>query len=96
MTNSVIQDAIILILESHEGEIAGTEALANEANCINNKTYLLQCVRIVQSNGHVQIIPSNGGRGHKTIYRCTSSRCNKCPRTCKRNRNQPGLPRKIR
>jgi hypothetical protein len=78
--SSVISDAIIQIIEQHGDEVHGTAKLADDAGCVNQKSYLIKCAHVLQSNGQIVIIPSRGGRGRKTVY--------------KRNRNQPGLPRK--
>jgi len=77
---STIQDAIIIMLEEMGGEFKGTEELALALNAPKNWT--IKCVRVLKTNGEIKIIPARGGRGHRTVY--------------KRNRNQPGLPRKTR
>jgi len=78
---SVIQDAIIIVLDEHGGELWGTEEFA--LTLCTSKTYLIKCARVVQANGQIQIIPPRrNGRGHRTGY--------------KRNRNQPGQPRRMR
>ena len=78
---SVIQDAIIIVLDENGGEMQGTETLA--LTLCTSKTYLIKCARVVQSNGQIKIIQARrGGRGHRTVY--------------KRNRNQPGQPRRKR
>jgi hypothetical protein len=76
---SAIQDAIIILLDEHGGELRGTEELALTLG--TTKSWTIRCVRIMQSNGTIKIIPPRCyGRGHRTVYR--------------RNRNQPGLPRR--
>lgn len=78
-TLSTVRKAIMLVLDEN-GEIAGTESLACTLNMNNSKSYVIRSARILQNNGELIIIPSNGGRGKKTIY--------------KRNRNSPGQRRK--
>lgn len=78
-TLSTVRQAILLVIDEN-GEIAGTETLACTLNLNNNKGYVIRSARLLQRAGVLTIIPSNGGRGKKTIY--------------KRNRNQPGVPRK--
>lgn len=75
---SVIQDGIIIMLDENGDEIKGTEKLALMLS--TTKSYVVKCARIVQSKGLIKIIQARGGRGNRTVY--------------KRNRNQPGLPRK--
>ena len=60
-------------------DYAGTERLVKSTNCMN-KTWVRHCLYKLERAGLITII-RGGGRGHKTIYR--------------RNRNQPGLPRKV-
>lgn len=81
MTNqpqSPVTESIIIVLETNGGEIKGTEQLALAVN--SPKHYIIKCARAIQRRGLITIVPSNGGRGNKTVY--------------KRNRNQTGLPRK--
>lgn len=80
-TLPTVRRAIVLILDDNE-TIEGTETLATELNMINSKSYVVRSARILQTEGEITIIPSRGGRGLKTIY--------------KRNRNQPGQPRRTR
>jgi hypothetical protein len=75
---STVRDAILIMLDEHDGEIHGTELLARHLNA--DKPWIIKCVRVIESDGQIEIIPSRGGRGHRTIYR--------------RNPNSPGLPRK--
>jgi len=72
---STIESMLAQVL-AERGEIVGTEIFALEINA-RNKAWLR---RVVRRLGWVIIIPSNGGRGNKTIYR--------------RNRNQPGQRRR--
>ena len=76
MTSQTIE---IILKTIANNPVIGTEQLQNITNT-RRRSYLLKCVRTLQHDGLITIIPSNGGRGHKTIY--------------KRNRNQPGMPRK--
>jgi hypothetical protein len=80
-TLPTVRRAIVIILD-HNEIIEGTETLATELNLLNNKGYVIRSARILQDAGEITIIPSRGGRGLKTVY--------------KRNRNQPGLPRRKR
>lgn len=61
------------------GELHGTEEIALTIKA--PKWWLIKIARRLMTSGEIEIIPSNGGRGHKTTYR--------------RNRNSPGQPRKI-
>lgn len=79
MTNSQAIESILIIIDNNDGEVQGTETLQIATN-IRRRSYLLKCVRAIQSVDLITIIPSNGGRGRKTVY--------------KRNRNSPGAPRK--
>ena len=74
-----IKNAILFVLDEQE-EIKGTETLAHLLN--TEKKYILKYARIIEAQGMIQIIPSTPpcGRGHRTVY--------------KRNRNQPGQPRR--
>jgi len=82
---SIVSTEIIKAVEENDGEIKGSEKLADELNYRNNKTYMLQCARAVRALGELEIVPSNGGRGRMTIYRCPFSKCLHCPRrTCAR------------
>jgi len=74
---SRISNLILIALEDNDGEIHGTEDLASLLGVPANKSWLRRHARTIPS---IQIIPSHGGRGNKTIYR--------------RNRNSPGYPRK--
>jgi hypothetical protein len=80
MTTRVPIRNIIIVLEDNGDEIQGTDALAMAISTLNCKSYVLRSARLAELRGEITIIPSSGGRGRKTIY--------------KRNRNQPGLPRK--
>jgi hypothetical protein len=75
---SGIREAILIILDENDGEIQGTEKLAQQLNA--GKPWLIKCVRVIERLGHITIIPSRGGRGNTTVY--------------KRNRNSPGMARK--
>ncbi len=75
---SLVIKAIIAAIETNDGTVLGTETLALEVGAA--KHYVIKCARVIQHNNLITIIPSSGGRGRKTIY--------------KRNRNQPGSPRK--
>lgn len=75
---STIQDAIIIVLEQNGGELKGTEELSLMLHV--QKRWTIKCVRVLESNGQIQILQSRGGRGKRTVY--------------KRNRNQPGMARK--
>ena len=77
--NSQVVEIILRTIDSNKGTVSGTEYLQHITN-IRRRSYLLKCVRAIQHDGLITIIPSIGGRGRKTIY--------------KRNPNQPGLPRK--
>jgi len=77
---STTSQIILVVIDEHGGEVEGTETLALAAN-VRRKSYLLKCVRALRHNSLITIIPSSGGRGRKTIYR-------------RRNRNQPGQPRR--
>lgn len=76
--NSQVINAIKQTIEQHGGTVEGTETLSLTVG--TRKWYLIECTRAMQRDGIITIIPSIGGRGRKTIY--------------KRNRNQPGKPRK--
>ncbi len=78
MTSQLIR-TILVILDNNNGELQGTEQLALDLNAPKNWT--IRCVRRLNEDGTITIIPSRGGRGNKTVYR--------------RNPNQPGLPRKL-
>lgn len=80
-TLPAVRRAIVIILD-HNETIEGTETLATQLNLLNSKSYVIRSARILQDAGEITIIPSRGGRGLKTVY--------------KRNRNQPGLPRRTR
>lgn len=78
-TKSIIKQAILIVLDENGGELQGTEKLQLCTNA-HNKTWFINCVRVLEENGQLQIINApRGGRGNRTVY--------------KRNRNQPGLPR---
>lgn len=76
-----LKHLLIASLEEHGGEISGTESLANLIGAIR-KSWLIQQARIIARDGKIEIIPSRGGRGRKTIYRV--------------NRNSPGYRRKVK
>lgn len=76
-TLSTVRKAIMLVLDEN-GEIAGTETLTLAIN--TRKYWTIINARRLEAEGEITIIPSNGGRGKKTIY--------------KRNRNSPGQRRK--
>ncbi|MBI5950191.1 MAG: hypothetical protein HY865_00925 [Chloroflexi bacterium] len=80
LTNST-HNQIILVLEERGGEVQGTEALALALGALNCKSYIIRSARRLQSDGEITICKSCGGRGRKTTY--------------KRNRNQPGNPRRV-
>lgn len=77
---SAIRDSIIMII-NHEEEIHGTEQLALALNA-KDKHWLIVNARTLSDQGEIEIIPSSGGRGRKTIY--------------KRNRNSAGMARKVK
>lgn len=70
----------ILLVLDERGEVCGTEHLSLTINA--HKRWTIQNARILASQGEITIAPSRGGRGIKTVY--------------KRNRNQPGIPRRKR
>lgn len=76
-TLSTVRQAILLVLDK-TGEVHGTECLSLAINA--PKAWTIVQLRRLQDQGEIRIIPSNGGRGRKTIYR--------------RNRNAPGGKRK--
>lgn len=82
MTNnqSTVRNAIIITLEENNDQVEGTENLTLMLNAGNSKSWIIRSARVLQSNGQISIIRSNGGRGRKTVYR--------------RNRNSPGQARK--
>ena len=77
MTSAITKQIEGMFAEKEE--IAGTEDISLDLNCIN-KVWVLHCLHTLEQAGLITII-RGGGRGHKTVYR--------------RNRNQPGLPRKV-
>lgn len=78
MQKSQVIASIKAAIEAHGGTVQGTETLSLIVG--TRKWYLIECTRAMQRENIITIIPSIGGRGRKTIY--------------KRNRNQPGQPRK--
>lgn len=80
MTNNKtgLRDAILIVLDDDGGETHGTDSLASRLNA--GKPWLIKSVRVLEKDGELTIIPSRGGRGHRTIY--------------KRNPNSPGQPRR--
>lgn len=77
--HTAIRRAIVVIIDEQD-TVEGTCALAEKLNMLNTKSYLVRSARILADQGEITIIPSRGGRGIKTVY--------------KRNRNQPGQPRR--
>ena len=73
---------VILVIVNERGEIQGVGALAEEIPC-ERKTWVLEQLRKLEAEGLISYTPSKGGRGNRSIIR-------------KRNRNAPGLPRKVR
>lgn len=73
--------AIVEELNSQD-EIRGTEHMSYGLLGCSNKSWTIKKLRELMDDGLLLILPSRGGRGHKTIY--------------KRNRNSPGSPRKVR
>ena len=82
MRDRSITEGILVFIESHDGEVQGTEQLTIALSTINCKGYVIKHARMLQADGEITILPSAGGRGNKTIY--------------KRNRNQQGIARKSR
>lgn len=78
MSKSQVIQTIIAVIEDNGDALQGTEALALQVGAA--KHYVIKCARVIQHDNLITIIPSNGGRGRKTVY--------------KRNRNSPGAPRK--
>jgi len=77
---SHIMQAIIFLIDD-QGEVQGTERLALALNALNMKSDVISYARRLQASGQITIIRSCGGRGNQTVY--------------KRNRNQPGIPRRL-
>lgn len=71
MTSQIMQ-AIILVIDHEGGELKGTEQLALTINA--KKTHVIKWVRALQHDGKLRIVPSRGGRGHRTVYRSTTAR----------------------
>lgn len=65
---SDIAFAILEALHQH-GEIRGTEKLAELLHRISDKRHVYAQALILYRRGMIEIIPSTGGRGKKTIYR---------------------------
>lgn len=80
MQESKLMPMIIVILDQHGGIIYGAENLALELNA--PKYHVNALARRLARMGEIIIKRSNGGRGNKTVY--------------KRNRNNPGIPRRKR
>jgi hypothetical protein len=74
--------AIITALDNNGGELHGTRNLANKVNAPAHIARVMKWVRKLEGMGEITINRACGGRGHKTIY--------------KRNRTNPGLPRKVK
>jgi hypothetical protein len=81
MSPSAIEDDMRKQFDSTP-ELHGTEEIAIRFSGVDSKSWILRMLRRLQDKGIITIIPSRGGRGHKTVYR--------------RNRNSPGQPRKVR
>lgn len=80
--SSTIKQGILIEIENNGGEVHGTEDLLFKVTTVNCKSFMLDLARRLEEEGEITITRSKGGRGRKSIF--------------KRNRNQPGLPRKTR
>jgi hypothetical protein len=80
--NQTTTNRIMIVIEENNGEIQGTEQLALALASLNCKSFVVRSAQRLQEAGEITICKSCGGRGRKTIY--------------KRNRNQPGIARKVR
>lgn len=78
---ATIKNLILIALEDHEGEIHGTENLA-ELLLSHDHSWVRRQLNELEALRLIRIIRSRGGRGHKNIIR--------------RNRNSPGYPRKVK
>ena len=79
MTN--IKALILLALDESDGQIEGTEHLA-EILHLNNHAWVRKQLSALEEDRLIRVIRSPGGRGHENIIR--------------RNRNSPGYPRNRR
>lgn len=71
---SVIRDAILIAIKKNGGTFEGTEELSRVLNTINNKKWVVRCVRILERDGEIYIARTRGGRGHRTVYKSTTAR----------------------
>ena len=76
MTSTV--EEILIEQINAAGKLEGTERIAIEINA--PKWWVLKIAQRLAAKGRIHIVATNGGRGHKTVY--------------KRNRNSPGAPRR--
>jgi len=80
--SSTIAETILVIVDKHNGEYHGIEALALELGCMD-RFWLRQLLQRAETAGQIRVIRTNGGRGCKNVI--------------KRNRNSGGMsPRKVR
>lgn len=77
-----VKESILCLLNTKR-TIRGTEQITIALfDGVYAKPLVIKRLRELQAEGKITIIPSPGGRGRKTIY--------------KRNRNSPGMRRKVR
>lgn len=80
--SSILADLIIIAVVANNGMIYGVENLALQLDC-HNRAWLRELLKRLEANKQLEIVHTNGGRGHKNIIR-------------KFNRNSPGSRRRVR